>query len=214
MTVLTLPDMEAAHLRQAYADARVILEYGSGGSTRIGAELPGKLIYSVESDPQWAIKLQSELDSDHLPSPAFIYHVDIGETGNWGMPKDDSKWQKFHRYPMAIWDEPFFTSPDLVLIDGRFRAACFISVCLRITRPVRVLFDDYKSRPLYHIVERIARPTRMVGRMADFTLEPGMILPEDMGFAISLFTLVTYHTEERVDYAVPSWLRQYKNKKL
>lgn len=212
MTILTFPETEADHLRQAYDDAHVILEYGSGGSTRIGAELPGKLIYSVESDREWAVNLQSELDKDQLPSPAVVYHVDIGETGKWGRPKHASEWQKFHRLPMAIWDEPFFKHPDLVLIDGRFRTACFITVCLRITRPVRLLFDDYKDRPLYHVVERIAQPIRMIGRMAEFSLQPGMVSPEDMGFAIGLFSLVSYDSEEKVDYAVPSWLAPYQRK--
>lgn len=212
MTVLTLPEAESAYLREAYSQAEVILEYGSGGSTRVGAEMPGKLIYSVESDRKWAIRLQAELDAAGLPSPAIVYHVDIGETGAWGRPRHQADWQKFHRLPTAIWDEPFFRHPDLVLIDGRFRAACFATVCLRITRPVRLLFDDYTSRPLYQIVERIARPVRMIGRMAEFSLEPGMIGPEDIGFAISLFFWVTYADEKEVDYSIPAWLIPHQRK--
>src|SRR5690554_3693764 len=115
MTTLTLPEIEAAHLRSAYAEAQVILEYGSGGSTRVAAEMPGKLVFSVESDRDWAITLQAELDTAQLPSPAIVYHADIGETGKWGRPKNAESWQKFHRYPIAIWDEPFFRHPDLVL---------------------------------------------------------------------------------------------------
>lgn len=209
MTVLTLPEAESAYLHEAYAQARIILEYGSGGSTRVGAEMPGKLIYSVESDRQWAIRLQAELDAAQLPSPAIVYHVDIGETGKWGRPIHQGDWQKFHRFPMAIWDESFFHHPDLVLIDGRFRAACFATVCLRITRPVRLLFDDYEDRPLYQVIERISRPVRMIGRMAEFALHPGMIGPEDMGFIISLFSWVTYADEKEADYSVPSWLAPY-----
>ena len=51
---LTLPDAEAALIRAAYAKADVILEYGSGGSTVLASELPGKSVFSVESDRDWA----------------------------------------------------------------------------------------------------------------------------------------------------------------
>jgi hypothetical protein len=50
---LTLPEAEAATIRAAYERAGVILEYGSGGSTVLGAEL-GKRVLSVESDKAWA----------------------------------------------------------------------------------------------------------------------------------------------------------------
>jgi hypothetical protein len=169
---LTLPPREAALLSTEYARARVILEYGSGGSTLLAARQPGKLVFSVESDRRWAEDLQLGLDREAPPSPAVIYPVDIGPTGDWGRPRDDRAWRRFHRYPLAIWDEPFFRHPDVVLIDGRFRAACLVTVCLRITRPVTVLFDDYANRPAYHAVERLARPAAIVGRMARFDLSP------------------------------------------
>ena len=46
---LTLPEAEAALLRETYDRAGVILEYGSGGSTVLAAEQPGKTVPSVES---------------------------------------------------------------------------------------------------------------------------------------------------------------------
>lgn len=196
---LTFPEEEGAYLRAAYAEARVILEYGSGGSTRIAAEMPNKLVISVESDAAWARAMQHELDAARLPSPAIVYHADIGPTGKWGRPKDDSAWTRFHLYPAAIWEEPFFRHPDVALIDGRFRAACFAFLCLRVTRPVRVLFDDYAERPLYHLVERFAPPPRIIGRMAEFNIEPGMIRPEAMGQVLQMFSLASY-SSKRVDY--------------
>lgn len=172
MPELTFPEDEAACLERLYASARVILEYGSGGSTVLAASMPGKYVISVESDRDWAIDLQRRIDQAALPSPSVVWHVDIGTTGRWGRPVDDTSWQKYHRYPVSIWSEPFFRHPDLVLIDGRFRAACLVAVALRITRPVTVLFDDYVSRPSYHVVERVTQPVRTVGRMAEFRLQP------------------------------------------
>ncbi|WP_205518752.1 hypothetical protein [Pseudotabrizicola algicola] len=172
VTHLTFPPEEADLVREVYAAGRVILEYGSGGSTHLAASLPGKFVMAVESDRTWAVELQLQLDRAALPSPAVVWHVDIGPTGRWGRPVGDDGWQRYHHYPLSIWSEPFFRHPDTVLIDGRFRPACFVATAMRITRPVTVLFDDYTDRPAYHVVERFAAPLRRVGRMAMFTLAP------------------------------------------
>ena len=157
----------------AYAQARVILEYGSGGSTLHAARQPGKYVISVESDRMWAIRLQNRIDAECTPSPVVVHHVDIGPTGDWGRPLDTTHWARFHRYPTHVWAEPFFRHPDVVLIDGRMRAACFVATFLRISRPVTVLFDDYAGRAAYHVVEQLAPPLRLIGRMAEFIIEPG-----------------------------------------
>lgn len=194
-TELTLPDAEAALLRHHLDAAAVVLEYGSGGSTRLAAEMRDKFVISVESDRDWAIALQSELDAAELPSPAIVRHVDIGPTGRWGRPVDALHWTLFYRYSLEIWDAPFFRHPDLVFIDGRFRPACLAATCLRIKRPVTVLFDDYVNRPAYHAVEEIAAPVETVGRMARFELIPNLIPREKMTLVMSLFFEATYSSE-------------------
>ena len=201
---LILPAPEAAHLRAAQAGAGVILEYGAGGSTWMAAQQPGKLVFSVESDRAWALRLQLALDRARLPSPVVVHHVDIGPTGAWGRPRSDAAWAQFHRYPLDIWDQPFFRHPDLVLIDGRFRAACLASVALRITRPVTVLFDDYADRPAYHEVERFAKPVRTVGRMAEFALVPGMIGAADLTSVIGFYARASYAGKGSTDYGEPA----------
>lgn len=170
--VLTLPADEAELLRHHYAEAEVILEYGSGGSTVFAAQHHGKLIFSVESDRAWFLALQQKFDKADLPSDPVLYHADIGSTGAWGRPVNDRAWTGFYRYPLAIWAEPFFRQPDLVLIDGRLRPACFVATCINTRAPVTVLFDDYCNRPSYRIVEELMRPVRTVGRMAVFHVEP------------------------------------------
>lgn len=192
MTILTFPAAEADFLTKAYAQAKVILEYGSGGSTKLAASQPGKLVFSVESDLNWARRLQQEIDADAPPSPAILYPVDIGPTGEWGRPLTPEHWHRFHHYPLSIWEEPFFRHPDLVLIDGRFRTACFLITCLKITKPVTLLFDDYVNRPLYHQVEEIAAPVKTVGRMAQFDLTPGLIGLDRIGLILDLINRATY----------------------
>jgi hypothetical protein len=200
---LSFPLEEMQLVRRVYDSAHIILEYGSGGSTVLGSERPGKLVFSVESDHAWAIRLQREIDLRNLPSPALVYHVDIGPTGNWGRPLGPEAWTRFHRYPLAIWDEPFFRQPDVVLIDGRFRPACLMAVLLRTQKPVTVLFDDYTERPAYHSVEAFLKPTKIVGRMAVFDVQPRPFDPSETGAIMDHFFRATYHGKGGADYGPP-----------
>jgi hypothetical protein len=170
----------------------VILEYGAGGSTVAASEMVNKLIFSVESDQKWAHNLQHYVDSQNMPSPVIMHFVDIGPVGAWGRPIDSKEWQKFHHYPLDIWDRPFFRHPDVVLIDGRFRAACLAITRLKIQRPVTILFDDYESRPLYYHVERLIGKPEMVGRIAVFQIEPAPLTSKNITDLMSLMTQATY----------------------
>lgn len=170
---LTLPAAEAAALRAAYAGAGTVLEYGSGGSTVMAAEL-GAEVWAVESDAAWAEMMAGTLAGQK----AHILHVDIGPTGDWGHPTDASAARSWPEYSLKIWDLPGFLHPDVVLVDGRFRLGCFLTVAYRITRPVTLFFDDYVPRAAYHKAETLARPTQVIGRMARFDLNPTPLTPD------------------------------------
>jgi hypothetical protein len=201
-TAPSMPEAEAAHLIERYRDARVILEYGSGGSTRIASQMPGKLILSVESDRAWTRDLRREIAQSEPRSQVILHHVDIGPTGAWGRARNDRSWRQYHRYPNEVWDMPFFRHPDVILIDGRFRTACLMTAILRITRPVVVLFDDYTDRPKYQLVERLLRPARLIGRMAEFRLQPGMARAQDLGFVFGQYFAVTLHGRSKNAYEI------------
>ncbi len=181
---LTFPPTEAAHVRHAYAQAATILEYGSGGSTVLAAEM-GKTVTAVESDRNWADRLSLHLAA--ISDRARVHHVDIGPTRAWGHPENSRAWRQFHRYALSVWDSPDFQHPDLVLIDGRFRAACFAATMMRVTRPVTVLFDDYAERLYYHDVEQLFPVEDLVGRLARFTVSPRQIPPEMLTRMIGWF---------------------------
>lgn len=170
---LTLPEQEAREVARHYGAAGTILEYGSGGSTVLAAELPGKTVFSVESDPKWLCRLNTYLQATPHPSMPIMYYADIGATGDWGRPTGSEGRANYPDYSAGIWQQDFFRQPDVVLIDGRFRPACFL-ICAALTQaPVTVLFDDYVERPHYHYIEAVARPVRVAGRMAIFHLVPG-----------------------------------------
>ncbi|MCA0858897.1 hypothetical protein [Phaeobacter italicus] len=195
-----MPKAEISFLTSVYQKAQVILEYGSGGTTRIAASLPGKFTMSVESDQKWALDLQQEIDASNPASPVIVYHADIGPTGLWGRPVSMGSWRHFFRYPLDIWEEPFFRHPDTILIDGRMRTACLAMVMLRCTQPVTVLFDDYGVRPMYHEVEKLIRPTEIRGRLARFEVKPDMIEKPQLSFAVKQFAMASIDGEGEAFY--------------
>ena len=175
---------ERVALEAAFGAATRILEYGSGASTALAARL-GRPIISVESDREWAGLVREYLAG--VSDLAQVHHVNVGPTGERGMPTRPRFHRLFHAYPLSVWDRPDLGEPDLVFIDGRFRLACLLAVRLRARQPTAVLIDDYAARPHYHAAEKIARKDGMAGRMARFTVTPGPIPPEMLTEAIGWF---------------------------
>lgn len=177
---LTLPGPAAEMLRAAYAGAGVVLEYGSGGSSFVAMEAGARKLFTVESDADWAKRIAESLSAAYPGRAAHVHHVDIGPTTDWGRPADSSGFAAYPDYATTVWDHPEFEMPDVVLIDGRFRVACFLTVMLRATTPVTVLFDDYHTRPEYHWIEEFGAPVDRARRMARFEVVPRALPPEAM----------------------------------
>ncbi|MFN4153394.1 MAG: hypothetical protein ACK4HF_01955 [Paracoccaceae bacterium] len=184
--LVTLPEQEAQALANALRKAQVVLEYGSGGSTLMAAEM-GKTVLSVESDAEWLEGMRDWFHTHPPKGEVVLHHADIGPTGKWGMPTGQKAFRKFPHYALDIWDHPRFRHPDLVLIDGRFRPACLLATAFRTTRPVTVLFDDYAGREPYHAIESMLRPATHHGRMAEFHLEPSAIPAEKLAWVMGWF---------------------------
>jgi aminoglycoside N3'-acetyltransferase len=68
-----------------------------------------------------------------------------------------------------------------VLIDGRFRVACFLATCASIKKETTVLFDDYESRTHYHLAEKLFDKIDGIdNRMAVFKIKPNMLSSFDL----------------------------------
>ncbi len=170
--VMWFPPAEKHFVQTCYKMADSILEYGSGGSTVFAARETRARVVSVESDRKWAADLAAHLITEGIDRPDVVVRwCDIGRTRGWGQPAEAGRWGQFHTYPLLPWSIAGF-SPELVLIDGRFRMACLAAVMLHCQRPTTVLFDDYARRPAYHAVERVVPLKSLVGRMARFEIEP------------------------------------------
>jgi hypothetical protein len=178
-------------VNRCYKSAGVILEYGSGGSTFLAAEHARQAVFTVESDLVWSRTIAVSVAHFFPGRQVHIHHADIGPTKDWGMPVNIRAFGRWSGYPLSVWDRDDFQHPDVVLIDGRFRPACFLATQFRITRPTTVLIDDYTDRPAYHDIEQIAKPVETVGRMARFELNP-------MPFPV-----------ERLDWIIRSFMRSH-----
>lgn len=177
---LTLPEAEAERVAAAYGGADVILEYGSGGSTMLASEMPGKKVFSVESDQAWAGMMRGWFAQNPPANGTQIDVIwsDIGETGLWGRPIDDSGWRTYAEYPLGVWQRKGFAQPDVVLVDGRFRVGCALATAFCTAKPVTLLVDDYTLRKHYHVVEEFLGAPRLTGRMAEFDVAP-MAIPAE-----------------------------------
>ena len=174
---VTFTAESARYVKEQYRNASCILEYGSGGST-IYAATEGVTVITTESSSHWLLELIGASKEKNLPGDIIPLHADIGVTKEWGYPADESKWRSWPSYSQKAWQYCSDNSitPDLVLIDGRYRVACFIASCVNTTAPMRILFDDFAGRPYYHIVMNIVKPTEIVdNRLAVFDVVPGLI---------------------------------------
>lgn len=185
---LTLPEDEARAHADACARAQVVLEYGSGGSTFAALRAGAPFVMAVDSDRAWAERISGALGAEFPADRFLVHHADIGPTLPWGRPAKNAAFRRFHLYPTAIWDHPRFRHPDVVLIDGRFRVACFLAVMIRCTRPVTVLFDDYIDREPYHWIEELVPAPEMIGRMARFAVHPQTLPPGQLTRFAGAFT--------------------------
>lgn len=183
---LTMPDLEAAHLRAAYERAKVILEYGAGGSTVMAAEMPGKTVFSIETDQGWVDMMTSWFDQNPSPSQPEIIWSNIGTTKAWGRPANERHWREYAKYSLEFWSLEGIPHPDVMLVDGRFRAGCILAAAFRCTQPMTVLVDDYARRDSYHAVEKLVGAPRLIGRMAEFQITPTPIPSEHLLEIISL----------------------------
>lgn len=174
--VPSVPHMEAegqALLKERLGNAKVFLEFGSGGSSVLASGYPLTRIYSIDSDRGFLQAVTEKVKATGAPEDRYLpIFADIGPTGAWGHPSSTAKATLWPRYVSDVWnamaerDE----TPDLILIDGRFRVASFLISALMAPAGCVVLFDDYFDRPAYHTVEQFIAPRRTAGRMAEFII--------------------------------------------
>lgn len=151
-------------------DSTCYFEYGSGKSTRWVLQNTDANVYSVDTDKNWCNTLLRSLDPNSS-NRLRLFYVNVGETKNWGYPISYAKRENFIKYISGLWTVN--AEPDCVLIDGRFRVACFLETVRKAPVGCRIIFDDYKHRPHYHVVEEFLSVKEYCGRQAIFEVQAG-----------------------------------------
>lgn len=146
---------------EALEPAKSYLEFGSGLSTEFASTISGLRVRTVDTSADWALRVQERVRAD-----VEVIHVDLGPVGPWGRPVSYERRNFFGRYFEAGFDGGF--DPDVVLIDGRFRVACFLSALLLSGPGTKIIFDDYSERPHYRVVEEVLQPKKTNSRQALF----------------------------------------------
>jgi hypothetical protein len=167
--------------------------------------MDNKIIVSTESDKQWAKDLESYIKNNpRTKSLPKILSVDIGQTTHWGWPANYNRFNSFYSYSTQPWINYFGSAtdslllsnlssekedhPDVILIDGRFRLACFLVSCFFCRKESTILFDDYTDRPHYEKAEIVSRPESFAGRMAIFQITPKKFTSREMELLFSCLT--------------------------
>lgn len=164
-----------ALFRAELAHSNTYAEYGIGASTVFACGYENLAIRAVETDPDW-VDAVGEIVGDR----AQIIHADLGPVSGLGRPLSYDRATHFKDYTYGIFSKGF--SPDLILIDGRFRVACFLASLLEASVGTRIILDDYQ-RARYQVVEEIVSPVDRTSRQALF-VKPSTL---DVEKARSLF---------------------------
>lgn len=184
------PHMDAptiAFLQERMQQSRCYLEYGCGGSTRMATRYQIPFVFSVESDLAFAKAVRRVVSQQPSASELRMSAPDLGPTGPWGYPRNSDRATAWWRYPTDIWGmiRAAEVTPDLILIDGRFRAACFFASLLQAEPRTVIVLDDYIGREARYPTVASTLPIReMVGRAAIFEV-PAMIDHRGIAFQLA-----------------------------
>lgn len=164
-------DGDGELFQRVAAGATVYLEYGMGLSTQWVLSNTSAIVHAVDTSREWVENTISAAPHS-TRSRLNARWVDLGPVKMWGYPVSYRHHRRFHEYVQSLWDS--HVSPDLVLVDGRFRVCCFLHSMLTAKPGTKIFFDDYVHRPQYHVVEEFARPVEVCGRQSMFVVPPDL----------------------------------------
>ena len=158
----TLFDGDDFLFKSYLTNCKIYFEYGVGKSTKWVIKNTLSKIISVDTDKKWINNINVSKNSKRVN----INWINLGEIENWGRPKTYKYRGHFIDYISNVWT--FNIKADVILIDGRFRVACFIFSLLNAKEGSIIIFDDYVYRPHYHVIEEILKVHELCGRQAIF----------------------------------------------
>ena len=143
MAALDLPWWTFAAVRETdeflkSRSAAKVFEYGSGASTIWLARRAASVV-SIEHDPVWHEVVSDRLEA-HPNAKLKLIEADPEPVAGYLSEKRGWQGRSFHRYACAIDEEA--GEFDLIVIDGRARAACLAHARNRLAPGGMILFDN------------------------------------------------------------------------
>lgn len=168
---ICLSENEKNFLISQIKNTKNYLEFGAGGSTFLALkETKAKKITSVESDEKWIEHLKNWKEiTDNINNRLKFIHVNIGKTGDWGVPIEDNKKHLFSNYSSAPFEQS--SNYDVGFVDGRFRVACALKTILNCDKSCKILMHDFTNRPQYHCILQFLDIVDTVETMALFKIK-------------------------------------------
>jgi hypothetical protein len=150
-------------------------------------------VISVDSDPKFieTMKNDSFLKTKIDEHKWFPYVYDIGETLRWGIPKRKTPNDSWINYYSKIFNEINTDEIDYILIDGRFRVACFLSSLLVIRHDIPIFFHDFFSRKHYNEVLQFSE---IIDQASDLAV---LKKHADLDYVKTALTLYNYRHDYR-----------------
>lgn len=177
---IAMSDDELCLLVKHLENAELYLEYGAGGSSVLATRSESiKKIVSVESSAEFVehlIKSHPELSEAQAKQKLRFQLVDIGKTGDWGRPVDDSRkafWPNYSLLPFAEGQNNGGLF-DTILVDGRFRVACCLAAYIGGADQMRLLVHDFTSRKHYGVILNFYDIIECVGTLVVLKRKQGL----------------------------------------
>ena len=153
-TLNTVAERELFYHYIGKCSCKNYLEFGAGGSTFDVLKRTDADVYSVESSLSWIKRMKSWkfIRQNISKGKLHFVYANIGKTKKWGYPCSETKQECFLNYTQLYTQQVPF--PSIVLVDGRFRVACVLSIILNV-KPndnLIILFHDFWNREHYHVV--------------------------------------------------------------
>jgi len=162
----TLFDGDDGLFKELINNIEIYFEYGYAKSTEYFYKYTSASIFAVDTSHDWVNKMNA-LKAEGNPERLNLNWVDVGNVADWGNPTSFEKRQNFKKYAELFWLLSQ-NSPNLVLIDGRFRVCCFLTSVKFAPVGTKIIFDDYTNRPFYHVVQEFCPKLDTCGRQALF----------------------------------------------
>lgn len=139
--------IEALYHLLKKGEVRSVLEFGSGGST-VFLAAHGASVVSIEHDPRWAARTQSELIARQLAGQVRLAPPDSQAQHPVYAGRDGRSYRQYVKYGTAAAREQFSGELDCLVVDGRARVAC-VTAARRYVKPGGFIVLDDAERTTY-----------------------------------------------------------------